>query len=426
MCLLLHCQPIIVETVRRAGGAHPGGIVVRGQRRGSRSIARRLAARLAFGTVLTLWLAAPLSAQETREEEIARLQAEKAAQLRTPEPTRAERVTRRILGPPGPIYAWAGSIYPGGMLAVGAGAGPPVGDTARVTARAGISILDYRLFEAGFRFPDPVRDRISLSTYVRRIDAPRVRFHEPGGTLRNARDTRFAYTPTTIGLAGDVHLSRDITAGLAVERLDADVDWRNPSDPIVRLAPGDDTTYGILRASLRADTRDAEGYSTRGGLYRVEWSAFGDRATGGPASFRKTELEAVQLIPIARAHWIVALRGLVTMTDTGAGKTVPFFMLPSLGGGSTLRGYHSWRFRDRHRVLLSGEYRWTAGQLVEMALFADAGKVVADRSDLDLSGLRKDYGIGIRFHGPETTPLRVDLARGDEGWRLSIGGGAAF
>jgi len=101
-------------------------------------------------------------------------------------------------------------------------------------------------------------------------------------------------------------------------------------------------------------------------------------------------------------------------------------MLPPHGGASALRGYHSWRFRAGRRVLLSGEYRWTAGQLVEMALSADAGKVVADRSDLDLSGLRKDYGIGIRFHGPETTPLRVDLARGDEGWRLSIGGGAAF
>lgn len=397
-----------------------------GLRRRTRRGARRIAARLTLGAVLTLGLTAPLSAQETREEEIARLQAEKAANLHTPEPTRAERITRRILGPPGPVYAWAGTIYSGGRVAVGAGADLPAGDTARFTARAGISIRDYRLLEAGFRFPDPVRDRVTLTTYVRRIDAPRVRFFEPGGTLRDARDTRFVFTPTTIGLASDVFLTRDVIAEVAVERLDANVRWLNPSDRLVQLAPGDDTTYGILRASLRADTRDAEDYSTRGGLYRVEWSAFGDRASGGPASFRKTELEAVQLIPIARAHWIIALRGLVTTTDTGEGETIPFFMLPSLGGGSTLRGYHSWRFRDRHRVLLSGEYRWTAGQLVEMALFLDAGKVVSRRGDLDLSDLRKDYGIGIRFHGPDTTPLRVDLARGDEGWRLSIGGGAAF
>ncbi|HEX7087129.1 MAG TPA: BamA/TamA family outer membrane protein, partial [Vicinamibacterales bacterium] len=325
--------------------------------------ARRLTARLAVGA-LTIGLAAPLSAQETREEEIARLQAEKAAHLHKPEPTRAERITRRILGPPGPVYAWAGTIYSGGRIAVGAGADLPAGDTARFNARAGISLRDYRLLEAGFRFPDPVRDRVTLTTYVRRIDAPRVRFFEPGGDLQDARDTRFEFTPTTLGLAGDVHLTRDLTAGVAVERLDANVRWLNPSDQLVQLASGDDTVYGVLRASLRADTRDAPGYSTRGGLYRVEWSTFGDRAAGGPASFRRTELEAVQLIPIARAHWIIALRGLMTTTDTDEGETIPFFMLPSLGGGSTLRGYHSWRFRDRHRVLLSGEYRWTAGQLV--------------------------------------------------------------
>lgn len=399
---------------------------MKGLRRRSHRVAQQMTAQLALGAALMLCLSTPLSAQERREEEIARLQAEKAANLRKPEPTRAERITHRIFAPPGPVYAWAGTIYSGGRVAVGAGADLPAGDTARFTARAGISIRDYRLLEAGFRFPDPVRDRVSLATYVRWMDAPRVRFFEPGGTLRDARDTRFVFTPTTIGLASDVHLTRDVSAGVALERLDANVRWLNPSDRLVALATGDDTTYGILRASLQADTRDAPDYSTRGGLYRVEWSTFGDRAAGGPASFRQTELEAVQLIPIARAHWIVALRGLVTTTDVGEGDAIPFFMLPSLGGGSTLRGYHSWRFRDRHRLLLSGEYRWTAGQLVEMALFVDAGKVVSRRGDLDLSDLRKDYGIGIRFHGPDTTPLRVDLARGDEGWRLSIGGGAAF
>src|SRR5690606_6894116 len=83
--------------------------------------ARRIAARLTLGAVLTLGLTAPLSAQETREEEIARLQAEEAANLHTPAPTRAERMTRRILGPPGPVYAWAGTIYSGCRGGVGAG-----------------------------------------------------------------------------------------------------------------------------------------------------------------------------------------------------------------------------------------------------------------------------------------------------------------
>ena len=33
------------------------------------------------------------------------------------------------------------------------------------------------------------------------------------------------------------------------------------------------------------------------------------------------------------------------------------------------------------------------------------------RSDLDLDDLKKDYGLGFRFHGPLATPLRIDFAQ---------------
>ena len=57
---------------------------------------------------------------------------------------------------------------------------------------------------------------------------------------------------------------------------------------------------------------------------------------------------------------------------------VPYFLLPSLGSGSTLRGYSSWRFRDRHSLLMSGEFRWIPNRLgLDMAMFYDTGKVDA-------------------------------------------------
>ena len=76
---------------------------------------------------------------------------------------------------------------------------------------------------------------------------------------------------------------------------------------------------------------------------------------------------------------MIALRGLVSTTETASGQDVPYFLLPDLGGSHTLRGYPAWRFRGRNRMILTGEYRWTAGPLVDMALFLDAGKV-ADRA----------------------------------------------
>ena len=61
-----------------------------------------------------------------------------------------------------------------------------------------------------------------------------------------------------------------------------------------------------------------------------------------------------------------------------------------------------------------------------MALFYDAGKVTTAGADLDFDGLKSDWGIGARFHGPTTTVLRIEAARGSEGWRLVFATSAAF
>ena len=105
---------------------------------------------------------------------------------------------------------------------------------------------------------------------------------------------------------------------------------------------------------------------------------------------------------------------------------IPFFMLPAVGGGSSLRGFTSWRFRDRHSLLLQAEWRVLVNSFFDTALFYDAGKVVASRSDLDFDGLKSDYGIGFRLHGPAATPLRIEFAKSNEGLALVFSAHASF
>jgi len=52
--------------------------------------------------------------------------------------------------------------------------------------------------------------------------------------------------------------------------------------------------------------------------------------------------------------------------------------------------------------------------------------VASRREDLDFDGLKTDFGVGARFHGPTNTPLRIEVARGNEGIRLVFAAGAAF
>jgi outer membrane protein assembly factor BamA len=189
--------------------------------------------------------------------------------------------------------------------------------------------------------------------------------------------------------------------------------------------PGD-VTYVRTGALAEVDWRESPGYSTSGGLYRLDWSSYLAQRNA-PHSFTRVDALATQLIPILRANWVIALRAMASVTNTAEGETVPAFLLPSLGGGESLRGYSPWRFRDRHRLLFSGEYRWTAGQFVDMALFVDAGKVATRKEDLNLSDLNRSFGIGVRFHAPGKTFLRVELARTrDDGYGIIFSVGPPF
>jgi outer membrane protein assembly factor BamA len=129
---------------------------------------------------------------------------------------------------------------------------------------------------------------------------------------------------------------------------------------------------------------------------------------------------------VLRETWVLSFRGAASTTGLKQDQQVPFFMLPAIGGGSTLRGYDSWRFRDRNSLLLQAEWRIMVNRYFDTAVFYDAGKVTAEARQLNLKDLRDDYGFGLRFHGPMSTPLRLDFAHSREGLAINFSSSAAF
>ena len=89
------------------------------------------------------------------------------------------------------------------------------------------------------------------------------------------------------------------------------------------------------------------------------------------------DYEAIQHVPLLREAWVLSFRGLVETTSLKNDQQIPFFMLPALGGGSDLRAFSSWRFRDRNSLLLQAEWRVMVNRFLDMAVFYDAGKVTA-------------------------------------------------
>ena len=142
--------------------------------------------------------------------------------------------------------------------------------------------------------------------------------------------------------------------------------------------------------------------------------------------FQRYDFDFRQFIPVLKEHWIFAFRAFVQSAEAEDGQVIPYHLLPSLGGNNTHRAYGDFRFRDNHMMVLSAEYRWTPSRILDTAIFGDWGKVARERRDLDFNGLKSGYGIGFRFHGPTQTVWRVDLAHGDEGFRIHFTGGIQY
>lgn len=386
-------------------------------------------------TVVALFAPPDLAAQDTRAGEIEAKQKEKAANAAPYQPTGAEkfliRLEENFASPPSGFYPEVGSIYPGGGFSLGLGYRHFYSRNAVWDIKGLYSIKNYKQFELGTRTPWHENGRWSLGFRAGWLDAPQVGYFGLGA-LEDAPRANFRLTQTYGSLSAALKPTR-------WTRLQGDVGYDGYETQSGRgTAPSIETIYGepsapgllsdpkYIRATGTAaiDWRTSPGYSRKGGYYGVTFANYSD--TDDTYSFQRLDGELIQHIPILRETWVISLRGRA-QTTVNDDDVVPYFLLPQLGSGRTLRGYETGRFRDRHSILTSAEFRWIPNRVgLDMAIFYDAGKVTARREDLDLSGLKSSWGIGARFHGPTRTVLRIEGARGSEGWRLVVGTSSAF
>ena len=373
--------------------------------------------------------------QNSRAAAIAAEQAEKAKALQPYTPNAVERrivwLKREFLELPSGFYPYFASVYSGGGFTLGAGYRQFYGDRTHADVKGLYSISNYKLLEVSTDSWGHAGGRLDLHARGGWRDATQVAFH---GLGMDSPEDQSNYRMKQAYFGGDVRARPGgytvFGAGMTYE--DFNLEQGQGSDPSIEevhtpaTAPGlgANPTYLHAVASGGIDWRPSPGYARRGGLYEVSYHNYADRDDA--YSFDRFDAEVVQHIPLLRENWVISIHGLL-QTTLDDDDSVPYFLLPSLGSGSTLRGYSSWRFRDRHSLLMSGEFRWIPNRLgIDMAIFYDTGKVARFWDDLSFKGLKDDVGIGIRFHGPLSTPLRVELASGDEGMRLVFSGSAAF
>jgi outer membrane protein assembly factor BamA len=373
----------------------------------------------------------------SRAAVIEQSQAEKATDLHPFERSRVEEfienLEQAMLTDSIRLHPYFESAYAGGGFTVGLGYRRHVSAYNLVDVRGSFTTKGYKRVEAAFMAPRLFDRHGSLTLIAGWRDATQVGYYGTGinTSVKDRANYRFTqpYGSASLDvwpargrliLHGGVELSRwDIKAGTGD---DPSIDAVYTPDTLPGL--GTSTTYVHSDASVALDSRPSPGYARRGGYYAISFHDFHDQ--DGRYGFRRTDYEATQHVPILREAWVLSLHGELQLANAANHQTVPFFMLPALGGGSSLRGFASWRFRDLNSLQLSADWRVIANRFLDMALVYDAGRVAAHRSDLTSAPLKSDYGVGFRFHGPLTTPLRVEFVDGNEGLSIVFSAKAAF
>lgn len=258
-----------------------------------------------------------------------------------------------------------------------------------------------------------------------------ARFYGIGAESREQNETN--YTLRQVG--GELSFGRRLKPELiasVTERIRYVTIRRGAVDSLPFLqdaftdVPGEDGSFvWAHRLALTYDSRNSYIAPTRG-RYGQVFLEVADEAIGSQASFVRYGLEGRLLWPHFGERLVTVVRGLVERVD---GSDLPFFELSDLGGDDTLRGFGENRFLDEGRILVNAEERIkvfhiTYGDVrtdIELAVFAEAGRVFKSFSDLGSGKIQAVIGGGIRFLAASQIVAKIDVGVGSEGLAIFTG-----
>lgn len=369
--------------------------------------------------------------ETTRAAEIEAARRAKAEALeQAPPPNKVEktfnfiedsRIFNRIFNPPRGWFAQIGGVGEGNGFTLGGGYRQPT-DLGVFTARALGSIRHSHLASLEFSRAFLPREAGVISATVMRRHEAAQRFYGMGPDTSFDDRTSFGLSATQVDVSASVRVTRWLTGIAGVGFGNPDISGSSESNRVPDTgdhyteadAPGIAVQPEYLLTHLGAviDTRDTRN-PRKGGFYQFALRRFDDRE-GGDYSFTDTRIDLQQFIPFWNKSRVLALRALAHHADGLGQAQVPFYLMPTLGGARTLRGYDRQRFRDRSLIYLSAEYRYEVNPFLMGAVFYDAGQVAPDWSHFSFSDFRDNYGIGMRVGYRNAVAVRADLAFGGE------------
>jgi hypothetical protein len=384
-------------------------------------------------------------APQTRAGVIEQERMEKSQMLTPEKPTGIEAALRYIKDKKIVERLTAGSsgfrVHLGGLTtASGMAAGPEyyrsdlLNGQMRLRSSARASWRKFYLLDADLAFPQLAGGLVFVDFHGLRQSYPRVDYYGPGaGSKKSGRsdyqledlslESRVGVRPAShfeVGGLGQYYRV-NIGPGRDDRFASADGNFTEANTPGIQLQ-----SYFLAGGGfVQYDWRDNPGGPRRGGSYSGQFLSYSD-IRRSQFAFNRLNLEAQQYIPFFHQRRVIALRARLEATDPHNGQRVPFYLQPTLGGSDDLRGFRPYRFRDNDAIVLNAEYRWEVFSGLDMALFADAGRVFPEWRRITLRALDKSYGAGFRFNVRNNVFLRIDTGFSREGLQVWFKFGNVF
>jgi outer membrane protein assembly factor BamA len=380
---------------------------------------------------------------DSRLAEIAARQEQKATEATADQPNKVERAllrfrdhgwSQRFLSGADGLAPKFGGMAPGMGFAVGLRykRSDLLGGRLMFLTSASSSLQGDRKVDVELTSAKLAKGKAFATLYAVRHDYSRMQYYGPGPDSEKTGRTDFRLEDTaidgTFGIRPAKGLTLAASAGYLFNNIGPGSDRRFAPAELTytpRQTAGIDVQSNFLRTGAFAqyDWRDNPDGARRGGNYFIQFSDFRDR-TFGVSDFRRVDFEAQQYLPVLNERRVFALRARSSLTY--ADRPIPFYMQPSLGGGDDLRGYRPFRFRGDNMMVMNAEYRWEIFSGLDMALFADAGKVFDRKSQFSLKNLESNVGFGFRFNERNRTFLRLDVGFSHEGFQVWVKFGNIF
>ena len=287
----------------------------------------------------------------------------------------------------------------------------PTGERHAVNLLGLLTTLRYQEFGINWSWDTAAGRLLAESSYQWR---PEENFYGLGHASSKQNHTTFALRQSWVGFRYEITAARRFRVG-ALQR----VAWISAAPGENALAPYA-TQARLQSTGIYLDLDGIRQEYRLGGALHV--GASHQRSlNAGRFRYFAYEFQMEGRLPVVPDNSAVVAQANIELSrPRGGSGAIPFYLLPHIGGSSTLRGYALDRFYGMNLMLLSLEYRYRIHPNIQIIPFFDEGQIFDRTSDLSWLNWHRNYGIGLRLRSATGTVARIEYGRSEEGFQMHI------